>query len=287
MPSHCPICDPRSSAGSKFVRFGFFYRTSDSRRIQRYRCKACRTTYSNATFSRWFREKKRLKNAALRKHLASGGSLRRAARTFCLNRKTVAHKLVKLGFEAKAELHLENLKMSKCRVIEFDDLETFEHTKCKPLSVTLAVESGTRRILGLEVSSMRAKGLLVEKAKKYGPRVDGRKAARVRLFKQLQGLVQEEALIKSDSNPHYPSDVQRFFPKASHRAYEGKRGSQGGQGELKKVVFDPLFSLNHTCAMLRANVNRLFRKTWNTTKRADRLEAHLMIYAHYHNQHLA
>ncbi|HEY8279241.1 MAG TPA: transposase, partial [Bdellovibrionota bacterium] len=76
------------------------------------------------------------------------------------------------------------------------------------------------------------------------------------------------------------------FPKALHKTYEGKRGAQGGQGELKKVKFDPLFSLNHTCAMFRANVNRLFRKTWCTTKRIDRLRAHLMIYAHYHNRHL-
>lgn len=35
--------------------------------------------------------------------------------------------------------------------------------------------------------------------------------------------------------------------------------------------------------MLRANVNRLFRKTWCTTKRADRLYAHLILYAHFHN----
>jgi hypothetical protein len=57
-----------------------------------------------------------------------------------------------------------------------------------------------------------------------------------------------------------------------------------GQGELKKVGRDPLFSLNHTCAMLRANLNRLFRRTWCTTKRIDRLEAHLWIYVRFHNE---
>jgi len=192
-----------------------------------------------------------------------------------------------LGFEAEYLLREANYQKPKSRIIEFDDLETFEHTKCKPLSVTLAVESRTRRILGLEVSSMPAKGLLVKKARKYGYRRDERKRGRAILFQSIQDFVAEEAVIKSDNNPHYPPDVAEYFPKATHRRYEGKRGSLGGQGELKKVKFDPLFSLNHTCAMFRANVNRLFRKTWCTTKRADCLRAHLMIYAQYHNEHLA
>ncbi len=286
MPRNCPHCDSKKISGSYFVRFGFFFRSSDSRYIQRYRCVSCRFTCSNATFNAWFRQKKRQKNHALRMRLAGAGSLRRAAKDLHLNRKTVARKLAALGFEAAFHLKKGNLEKPKARVIEFDDLETFEHTKCKPLSITLAVESKTRRILGIEVSTIAAKGLLVEKAKKYGRRPDGRSKARARLFRDLQEMVVEDVLIKSDSNPHYRKDVLKYFPKAKYRQYEGKRGSLGGQGELKKTKFDPLFSLNHTCAMFRANVNRLIRKTWCTTKRADRLYAHLMIYAHYHNQNL-
>lgn len=171
--------------------------------------------------------------------------------------------------------------------MEFDDLETFEHSKCKPLSVTLAVESKTRRILGFAVSRMPAKGLLTKKAlKKYGPRPDERARGRAELFFSLQGLVQEGALIKSDENPHYTQDVRKYFPHSQHFTTKGQRGSLGGQGELKKVKFDPIFSLNHTCAKLRADVNRLIRKTWCTTKLAARLELHLAIMALYHNQHL-
>lgn len=272
--------------GTGFVRFGFFYRTSDSRWIQRFQCRSCKFTCSRATFSRWFRHKKRKHNECLRKHFASAGTIRRAARSLCLNRKTVERKLMILGFEAEAKLRMENFLHPKCRVIEFDDLETFEHTKCKPVSITLAVQSRTRRILGLEVSTFPAKGLLVEKAKKYGKRRDGRAKAREKLFLGIKELMLEDALIKSDSNPHYPSAVKRFLPNARHKTYQSRKSSLGGQGELKKTVFDPLFSLNHTCAMFRANVSRLVRRTWCTTKRLDRLRAHLMIYADYHNEHL-
>jgi hypothetical protein len=48
----------------------------------------------------------------------------------------------------------------------------------------------------------------------------------------------------------------------------------------------PLFKINHTCAMLRANINRLFRRTWCTTKRPEMLKNHLDIYLHFHNKYL-
>ncbi len=192
-----------------------------------------------------------------------------------------------LGFESEVNLRIENYKRAKVRVLEFDDMETFEHTKGKPLSITLAVQKRTRRILGIEVSSMPAKGLLSGRArKKYGFRPDGRSVARAELFRKLQPIVHEQALIKSDQNPHYAPDVAKFFPQARHAQYLGRKPASTGQGEIKKGRFDPLFSLNHTCAMFRANVSRLVRKTWVTTKRVDRLRAHLYIYADYHNQHL-
>ena len=67
-------------------------------------------------------------------------------------------------------------------------------------------------------------------------------------------------------------------------ATPGGRGCVTGQGELKKLRFDPLFALNHTCAMLRANINRLFRRTWCTTKKKERLEQHLAVYMDFHNR---
>jgi hypothetical protein len=52
-----------------------------------------------------------------------------------------------------------------------------------------------------------------------------------------------------------------YLPKAKHTTFPSERGCVVGQGELKKVNFYPLFIVNHTCAMMRANINRLIRKT--------------------------
>jgi hypothetical protein len=42
----------------------------------------------------------------------------------------------------------------------------------------------------------------------------------------------------------------------------------------------------NTYAMMRANINRLFRRTWNTTKDPRRLRDHIDLYVWYHNSEL-
>ncbi|MCO5142817.1 MAG: transposase [Oligoflexia bacterium] len=283
---YCPKCRLESKSSSKIHRQGSYYRTSDSKWIQRYKCVDCSHSFSNATFQSCYKQKKRHKNEALRKLLSSGISLRRAAILLHIHRITVVRKFLFLGIESEYYFNLANLQKKKAISIQFDDLETFEKTKYKPLSVTLSVETDTRRILGIEVSQMAAKGLHAYKAKKYGHRKDERKNARRRLLKKLQQLTIETPIIQSDSNPYYRRDVKHYFSKAKYVQYIGARGAGTGQGELKKLIYDPLFSLNHTCAMLRANINRLFRKTWCTTKKKECLYAHLMIYARFHNETL-
>lgn len=282
----CSLFGFEHQARSNFKRHGTYYRTSDKKYVKRYRCKKCRGTFSRAFFDPFYRQKRRDLNQLIEAHLSSTESQRRLAKILKVNRKTVVRKFREMSDFAEAEFHERNSNMPLAQVLEFDDLETFEHTKCKPLSVTIAVEHKTRRILGIEVSRMPANGMLVNKAKKYGPRPDERRFARRRLFQSIQNLVSPFAEIRSDHNPHYPGDVKEFFPLATHKRYMGKRGSQGGQGELKKVQFDPLFSLNHTCAKMRADINRLIRKTWCTTKHSGELKRHLLLFANYHNKNL-
>jgi hypothetical protein len=131
---------------------------------------------------------------------------------------------------------------------------------------------------------MPAKGPLAGiSRKKYGFREDQRAEAANSLFAEVTALIRRDATITSDQNPKYPLWLKPHFPKAKHIAVKGRRGCVVGQGELKSGGFDPLFSFNHTAAMLRANINRLVRRTWCTTKRIDRLEAHIALYVQYHN----
>jgi hypothetical protein len=215
-------------------------------------------------------------------------SQRRIAKILEINIKTVARKLLFLGNISK-EKHFLSLQKSneKFQFVQFDDLETIEHTKCKPLSVSMIVEDRTRKIINFKISRIPPKGHLAHiSRKKYGKRPDERKTSLDKLFKESIPFISQNAQFYSDKHCYYSKPIRDHFPAASHKKTKSARGCVAGQGELKKLYYDPLFSLNHTFAMLRANINRLIRKTWNTTKKIEALEHHLWIYSHYHNKYL-
>jgi transposase-like protein len=293
-PPSCPREGCPSRVGNResgrVVRFGRFRRKCDGSRILRFRCLRCRRTFSSATFKPEFGQHKRRINSSVMRLLDSGVSQRRCARLLQVQRKTIVRKFRFMATQARIQHRQwiqDWLKGGRPLVeeVQMDELESFEHTKCKPLSIGILVEPKSRKILGLTVSSMPAKGLLVEKArKKYGPRKDERIQGLRHLLEDAQSCLHPRSLeIRSDSHPFYPGIIRSLLPQANHIREIGRKSSLGGQGELKKIGFDPLFSLNHTAAMIRANVNRMFRKTWCTTKKLEALQDHLWLYTVFHN----
>jgi len=179
------------------------------------------------------------------------------------------------------------MKGSKLDLLHFDEMESFERSKCLPLSIPMVVVPSSRKILSFRVAVMPAKGLLAAVSrKKYGFREDERAQKAGEVFEEIRSVVAPSATIRTDQNPQYPSWIRPHFPTARHETIKGSRGCAVGQGELKRVRFDPLFGFNHSAAMLRANINRLVRRTWSTTKRPERLAAHIALYVHYHNSML-
>jgi hypothetical protein len=210
--------------------------------------------------------------------------MRRISLILNIHRITVARKLAFLAEMAK-EKQLKYLR-SRPGVsdIQFDELITLEHSKCKPLAVAVAVENRTRQMLGFEVSVIPASGHLAEGSrKKYGWRPNKRRTGICKLYKRIGEYLGENPIFSTDEDALYPRLIKRYFPQAVHKQFKAARSRERGLGELKKLKFDPLFSINHTLAMLRANINRLFRKTWCTTKKKERLEQHLAVYMHFHN----
>jgi hypothetical protein len=219
--------------------------------------------------------------------MSSNVTQRRAALSLGVTRNTLVRRYRYLA--AQNRIHqirwLERTYgEKKLQSVQFDDLETSEHTKQKPLSVSLAVDPKTYQILNFQVSQMPARGHLAEIArKKYGYRKDERPQGWDQMMKELTPYVKESALWKSDANPHYPKHLKKHFPQATHETVKAGRARSAGQGELKEG-FDPIFAINHTFAMLRGNLSRLIRKTWSTTKTRQGLIDHLSIFVIYYNQ---
>lgn len=270
----------------RVVRAGFFRRKRSKRRIQRYYCKSCEKFFSDQTRDPTYYQKKPQLNLKVRNLLCSQVSQRRCAILLKTTRKTVARKFRFMARQSAIanDDRTKEIRLAPIEEIQFDDLITSIHTKCKPASVSIAVNGRTREILGMEVSEIPARHPLVEvSVKKYGTRRDERPAALSRLFRYLKNFCPPNMVLRSDCDPEYPSHVQVHFPHSNYLQVRSRRARTAGFGELKRIGMDPLFSLNHTCAMLRANLNRLARKTWCTTKTKIGLILHLELYRHYHN----
>ena len=279
-----PNCPRHRCAGTDRVTcWGTYFRKDDSRTIQRFRCGNCRRGFSSATFAPAYRQKKRRFNRRIFWMLGMKVSMRAISLYSRLSMPTIGRKLVYLGLRSGEYLH--NLPDRDVKAIQFDELQSSIHTKCKPVSIPIVVGATSRRILSVKVASMPAQHPLVDIAlKRYGPRNDDRPAAIQHTLAAAKHMLATHVEITTDMAPRYPDPIRTLFPQGRHSVHRSRRARHGGQGELKRGRDDPLFSLNHTAAMVRDGVGRMVRKTWGNSKRMDRLELHLQIYAQFHNE---
>ncbi len=287
LPINCPKCE-KSAANMRICRAGFFLRNCDGLKVQRFRCLDCGRRFSTATRSLEFRQQKRAPNFAIFRELSSAVSLRRTAENTGVNRKTVSarlqyfEKLSRICSDFLADDLRRSGKLSAH--VQLDDMETYEHTKLKPISVPILVCKTMRYVYGVDAAAMPAKGLTAALSrKKYGRRKDDRPEAWEAVLKQGSKFIQPGATITSDMHNSYAKTIVANLPGTIHLTTKGRQPRSAGQGELKKGGLDPLFSINHTAAMFRANTSRLIRKTWCNTKRISFLRSHLWVYVLRHN----
>jgi len=278
--SSCPHC-----GSTRYKKHGTFYRHEDARQVPRFYCHGCGKTFSRAGFSLYYRHHYRYLTEVFRALFANGATIRGIARIFGVDKGTVARRLVLLAQEARHREAIRRNAAPLAGTVMFDDLITFEHTKLKPLSVTVIADADRWRIIGSTVSQIPASGHIAEKSrKKYGKRPDKSIRARHKLMSNTAALISIKSMVITDKHKHYPALVKRHLQEATHVQHESIKASVVGQGELKKSGKDPLFCINHQLAMFRANVSRLFRRSWNTTKRVSRLSDHLDIFIDDYNR---
>ena len=160
-------------------------------------------------------------------------------------------------------------------------METFEHTKLKPVSIVLAVHARSGAIVGTAVEPMAYKGRLAHVAyKKYGPRADRSGFGIQRVLETVRRAARPDLVLVTDESPKYPARIRKVLPEATHRAV---RRVPSVLAKRRRNLDDPLFALNVTAAKLRSDLARLSRRTWVTTKKLDRLAAHLSLYIAWNN----
>ncbi len=133
------------------VKNGFFTKKSGrQRRVQRYFCRDCRRYFSDQTAKLTYREKKPHLNNAVFRLLGSGVSQRRTADILGIHRTTVERKMLRAAMHIEKHFSERLNDSEKNESIVFDEMETHEHSKLKPVSIKLTKEE-EGVLLGLEI----------------------------------------------------------------------------------------------------------------------------------------
>lgn len=221
-------------------------------------------------------------NTPLAKLLSEGVSIRACARILGMTYKNTYNKF--LWMRTVTELNKSRLSYT-AEKLQIDELETILHTKCKPLSILLAVNEKTQ-LIAAQVAEMPAKGRLAKfSVMKYGPRRDDRQKALETILLQAKSRLQNEVmLVESDAKSAYRNMVKRCLGNVVHREHKRRTDKRTLQERLhekhQKRRFDPLFAVNHHCARLRDRMKRLARRNWCTTKKLENLQLHLDLMIH-------
>ena len=238
MKSKCNSCGSLGGRNSSYVR------QSDRKKVIQFRCFRCKKTWTPDSETPEKHQKRRSENEILRRLLISAVTMNRAAWILDIDPKTVDRRVDYLAEIAEEELKNKLSQGDPVDEVYVDELITFEHTRCKPIAVFMAV-SKNREILGFRVSSMPPIGKHLRKIshRKYGKRPNHRNQGVKECLEELKPRLRNPHF-KSDEEPSYRRWINHIYPDSKHEAYPSKRATIAGQGELKDRTHDPIFPIN-------------------------------------------
>ena len=290
-----PPCCPYRYCSSHFdprtgfcIRFGYFKPQCRPHRVQRFRCRSCRRTFSRQTFRADFRDRKPHLNAALFCWVASGVGIRESSRRTGLSLRCTELKLRKIGRHLRRlNLNLRHSFGGDAR-FHMDELETYEERRnTRPLSIPVLIESETRFIVWAESAPIRPRGTMTPKRLKaiqeseirHGIRKDTSRRSVRRTLERGAELAKgsERVLLQTDEKSSYPGTARRCFGR--DRLAHEKTNSK-----LVRATWNPLFAINHEEAVMRDLMGRLRRESWLVSKKRRYLD--LALHVHMANRNL-
>ncbi len=289
-PPRCPYRScrmHREPHASAFRPYGHYSARCRPHPIPRFRCSACRRTFSRQTFRADYRDHRPDLNARLFQSLASGVGLRQSSRNLGLSRRCCELKFRKIA------RHLRRLNLNLRGPLpdgssfQFDELETFEGRRnTRPLSVPVLIERDSRFVVWAESATIRPRGkmtgargrALARDEKRLGKRRDQSRSRVLRTLKRGADMAGElsRVMLETDKKSSYVALAQQAFGK-------GRLRHRTTSSRLPRTIDNPLFAINQTEAIARDLIGRLRRQSWLASKKRRYLDLALQIFASYRN----
>jgi len=291
-PPHCPwprCPQHRIDHGFHYKRFGFYSRTGDQRRIQRFRCKSCLRTFSQQTFAFSYYAKLPRLGPAVAAGLNAGSAHRQIARSLGCAPSTVTRLSARLGRHAlllhsRALDHLNGIE----EPVNADHFETF--VSCQLDALGLATADGHRSwfVYAVDPAPHRRGGRLTpaQKAKlaRRGRPAPARGSVRrssTRVLDVLTGKLPPGGRLTfiTDNHPSYGLAVARHPARSriDHRVFpnppRGPKGSpRSPEARARDEAMFPVDQLHalmrHSCAHHRRETIAFARRVNAAVERA-------------------
>ena len=266
----------------RYKEFGFYYRQTDNRKVQRYQCLSCKRTFSTQTFSTTYWQKKPELDALVFSKTVNGMANRQIARDLQVDPATINRKLERLGRHSLLFLTQQMETAKPATEIVFDGFETFEYSQYYPYHHNIAVEKDTDFILFFNDSELRRKGAMTEEQKprrakleeKYG--VPDSKAIMNSVEEMLTVVIggQESVTLYTDDHKQYVRPIKKRGKQISHKVTPGK---------AHRDKNNELWEVNLVDMMLRHSSKNHTRETIAFSKRRQAACERLAIFAVWRN----
>jgi transposase-like protein len=290
IPPRCPYRGCRLHVDAEptaFIRHGQYQANCRPHPTPRFRCSACRRTFSRQTFRADYRDHRPDLNARLFVMLASGIGLRQSARNLCLSLRCCELKFRKIARHLRRlNLNLRS-ELPDRASFQLDELETFEGRRnTRPLSVPVLIERDSRFLVWAESATIRPRGkmtharrrAMLRDQKRLGKRRDLSRRAVRRTLERGADIARRMPLVllETDKKTSYVPLARQTF--GSQRLVHYSTSSK-----LPRDVRNPLFPINHTEAIARDLMGRLRRRSWLASKKRRYLDLGLQLFAAYRN----
>jgi transposase-like protein len=166
LPPHCPWAACRSHRHEhcrsfRYHRHGFFRRSSDDRPVPRFRCLACRRTFSVQSFAFSYYLKRASLSEPIAAGLLAGSAHRQLGRSLACAASTVTRLSARLGRHALLfSAHALDLLPGLNEPVVYDDFETFVYGQDFPVAIGTAVGHGSWYLYDIEQAPHRPGGRL-------------------------------------------------------------------------------------------------------------------------------
>ncbi len=237
----------------------------------RYKCKGCNKTFTKRNSSINYRHRKQHLREAITKMYCERMSLRGIARTLNVSYPTVV-KYFRENAELARKSNRKRLseKGLVTSYVQFDQLETYEHTKRKPVGIQLSIRHKTGEIISAKAGYIPVRALAVSKA--YSTKwnkMANQSNHTIKMIQETKKALNTKGSTISCDGYRPQIKLLKNICKQSFITI------QPSMKEHKKI--DRVFR------RIRQDVSRLGRKTLSTTKRLEQLQNHLDLYTDYHN----